>query len=439
MTISPYSGIHSHGEAVKYLSDESQWANLLSVQVALSTAFLDLGLVSSQSLAAIRKVAKIENFDLASLAQQSKSSGTVISALVSELSKLAEAESAKSGDYIHFGATSQDIVDSALSITLKSVIEILLSDLQIIGDSLAKQISAHGSELALSRTLLQPALPSTFGANVSAWLTLLTTTKSKLKAALATCAVQYGGAVGTNAVNAKAAERIREVISAELNLANAEPWHADRSRILDIADALGHCAVTSAKIATDFILLSQAEVAEISFTGQVGGSSTMAHKENPIAAISALSAAIRIPGLVMTVHQSAVVELQRGYGSWQAEAVTVIEILKETSASIAWLKDAVVAAQVNSEAMASNLRNVGSKILSERVVTELVPALGRIPAQKLITEISKLDGDFAANLTANSTVSSQLSAQQIADLLNLENYLGNAKTITASALAQWEA
>ena len=439
MTISPYSGIHSHGEAVEFLSEERQWANLLSVEVALSTALLDLGLISSQSLAAIRKVAKTENFDLASLAQQSKTSGTVISALVSELSKLAEAETAKAGDYIHFGATSQDIVDSALNITLKNVIEILLSDLQIIGDALAKKISAHGSELALSRTLLQPALPSTFGANVSAWLTLLTSTKSKLKAALATCAVQYGGAVGTNAVNAKAAERIREVISAELNLANAAPWHADRSRILDTADALGHCAVTSAKIATDLILLSQAEVAEISFAGQVGGSSTMAHKENPIAAISALSAASRIPGLVMTVHQSAIVELQRGYGSWQAEAVTVIEILKETSASIAWLKDAVVAAQVNSEAMASNLRNVGSKILSERVVTELVPALGRIPAQKLVTEISKLDGDFAANLSTNSTVSSQLSAQQIADLLNLENYLGNAQTITASALAQWKA
>ena len=439
MTLSPYSGIHAHGEATAFLTEDSQWENLIAVEVALSTALFDIELISKESLAAIRKVAKLSNFDLAALALASKSSGTAISALVNELSKLAEAESTKAGDYIHFGATSQDIVDSALSITIKNVLQILISDVTVIGDQLAQQIKMHGSELALSRTLLQPALPSTFGANVSSWLTLLATTRLKLKDASAVCAVQYGGAVGTNAVNAKSAERIREVIAKELKLANVAPWHSDRTRILDITDALAHCAVTSAKIATDLILLSQAEVDEITFTGSAGGSSTMAHKANPIAAISALSAATRVPGLVMTVHQSAIVELQRGYGSWQAEAVTVIEILRELSASIAWLKDAVASLQVNNAAMTRNLENAGSKILSERIVTELVPTLGRIPAQKLITEITKQEGDFATNLKANSIVSAHLSAEKITELLSFANYVVKAHNITSSAITQWKA
>jgi 3-carboxy-cis,cis-muconate cycloisomerase len=439
MTTSPFSGIHSHGQATDFLTEESQWENLIAVEVALSTALFDIELISKDSLAAIRKVAKLSNFDLAALALTSKSSGTAISGLVNELSKLAEAESPKAGDYIHFGATSQDIVDSALSITIKNVLQILISDVTVIGDQLAQQINKHGSELALSRTLLQPALPSTFGANVSSWLTLLATTRIKLKEASTLCAVQYGGAVGTNAVNAKSAERIREVIAKKLKLANVAPWHSDRTRILDTTDALAHCAVTSAKIATDLILLSQAEIDEISFTGSTGGSSTMAHKSNPIAAISALSSATRVPGLVMTVHQSAIVELQRGYGSWQAEAVTVIEILRELSASIAWLKDAVVSLQVNNAAMTRNLENAGSKILSERIVTELVPALGRIPAQKLITEITKQEGEFAANLKANAIVASKLSAEKITELLNFANYVGKAHDITSSALTQWKA
>lgn len=439
MTLSPYSGIHSHGEAIKFLTEDSQWENLIDVEVALSTALFDIELISKDSIAAIRNIAKLSNFDLASLALTSKSSGTAISALLNELSKLAEAESPKAGDYIHFGATSQDIVDTALSITIKNVLQILISDVTVIGDQLAQQIKTHGSESALSRTLLQPALPSTFGANVSSWLTLLATTRIKLKEASTLCAVQYGGAVGTNAVNAKSAERIREVMAKELKLANVAPWHSDRTRILDITDALAHCAVTSAKIATDLILLSQAEVDEISFTGSSGGSSTMAHKANPIAAISALSSATRVPGLVMTVHQSAIVELQRGYGSWQAEAVTVIEILRELSASIAWLKDAVASLQVNREAMARNLESAGSKILSERIVTELLPALGRIPAQKLITEITKEEGDFAENLKANAIVASHLSSEKISELLNFANYLGNAHDITSGALTQWKA
>ncbi len=439
MTVSPYSGIHAHGEATAFLTEDSQWENLIAVEVALSTALFDIELINKESLAAIRKVAKLSNFDLAALALTSKSSGTAISALVNELSKLAEAESPKAGDYIHFGATSQDIVDSALSITIKKVLQILISDVTVIGDQLAQQIKMNGSELALSRTLLQPALPSTFGANVSSWLTLLATTRLKLKDASALCAVQYGGAVGTNAVNAKSAERIREVIAKELKLANVAPWHSDRTRILDITDALAHCAVTSAKIATDLILLSQAEVDEITFTGSAGGSSTMAHKANPIAAISSLSAAARVPGLVMTVHQSAIVELQRGYGSWQAEAVTVIEILRELSASIAWLKDAVASLQVNNAAMTRNLENAGSKILSERIVTELVPTLGRIPAQKLITEITKQEGDFATNLKANAIVSAQLSAEKITELLSFANYVGKAHDITSNALTQWKA
>ena len=165
----------------------------------------------------------------------------------------------------------------------------------------------------------------------------------------------------------------------------------------------------------------------------------MAHKANSIAAISALSSAARVPGLVMTVHQSTVVELQRGYGSWQAEAVTIIEILREISASIAWLKEAVLCMQVNIESMARNLENAGSKILSERIVTELVPALGRIEAQKLITEITKQDGDFTTNLSANTLVASHLSAEKINELLKVGNYLGNAHDITSSALTQWKA
>jgi 3-carboxy-cis,cis-muconate cycloisomerase len=439
MTLSPYSGIHSHGEASDFLTDSSQWENLIAFEVALSTALYEIDLISKDSLTAIRNIAKLSNLNIASLVLTSKSSGTAISALVSELSKLAEAESPKAGDYIHFGATSQDVVDSALCMTIKNVIQILISDVTVIGDELARKIKAHGSELALSRTLLQPALPSTFGANVSSWLTLLATTRIKLKEAGSLCAIQYGGAVGTNAVNAKSAERIRGVIAKELKLANVAPWHSDRTRVLEITEALAHCGVTSAKIATDLILLSQAEVDEVSFNGASGSSSTMAHKANSIAAISALSSAARVPGLVMTVHQSAVVELQRGYGSWQAEAVTIIEILREISASIAWLKEAVLCMQVNIESMARNLENAGSKILSERIVTELVPAMGRIEAQKLITEITKQDGDFTTNLSANTLVASHLSAEKINELLKVGNYLGNAHDLTSSALTQWKA
>jgi 3-carboxy-cis,cis-muconate cycloisomerase len=209
------------------------------------------------------------------------------------------------------------------------------------------------------RTLLQLAAPTTFGALAAGWGSALDRGRARLSELRSTLPVQLGGAVGTLSVLHPNGLDVLAAFAEELGLAApAAPWHTDRTTITELAGALGTSAAAVAKVAGDLVMLAQSEIAEVQ-EARPGGSSAMAHKQNPIAAITARAAAAQAPGLVATVFAAAAPELQRGAGPWHAEWPALTGLLRATGGAAARLRDSLTGLRVDAAAMASNLAALG--------------------------------------------------------------------------------
>jgi 3-carboxy-cis,cis-muconate cycloisomerase len=208
----------------------------------------------------------------------------------------------------------------------------------------------------IGRTLLQQAVPTTFGAVAAGWGEGLDRTTLGLRAALGGLAVQLGGAAGTLAGWRPHGPAVRAAFAAELGLADpGTVWHVERSRIADLANALGAACGVIGKIATDVVLLAQTELGEVREAAS-GGSSTMADKHNPIAAVTARAGAAQAPGLVATLLAAMPAELQRGAGPWHAEWPALTALLNTTGGGADRLTTSLTGLEVDADAMARNLQ-----------------------------------------------------------------------------------
>jgi 3-carboxy-cis,cis-muconate cycloisomerase len=291
--------------------------------------------------------------DLPALADEAAGSGNPVVPLVEHLRSAVPPHVAP---YVHFGATSQDIHDSATMLIADRSLAALLDDLRGAAGAAARLAREHRDTPMAARTLLQLAVPTTFGLKAAGWMLSLDQAVSNLDRVRRTrLAVQYGGAAGTLAGLGGAGPEVVRRLAEDLGL--AEPvlaWHTDRTRIAELAGGLGEAAGAAAKAARDVILLSQNEVAEVSEAAP-GGSSAMAHKRNPIAAISAVACAAQTPGLVATLLAAMPAEHERGAGAWHAEWRPLRELLIATGSAAAWLRESLGTLAVHPEAMASNL------------------------------------------------------------------------------------
>jgi 3-carboxy-cis,cis-muconate cycloisomerase len=338
-----FDGIYGRGETAAQVSDGAWLQAMLDVEAALAVA---VG-APAEAAAQIAEACRADRFDKAALAAETARNATPVVGLVAAL-RDAVPEPAR--EYVHAGATSQDIVDTALMLVAQRALRPLLADARGAADHAAALAQAHRHTRMIGRTLLQQALPTTFGLRVAGWLVGIDETCERLSTvAGAELAVQMGGPVGGGS------PRIAARLAAELGLAEpVMPWGAIRVRPANLATALGTLAGVLSKVARDVTLLSQQEVAEVA-EREAGGSSAMAHKRNPVAAVSTLACAERVPGLVATILAVMEQEHERAAGAWQAEWGTHTELLRLTGSAAAWTETMLGGLHVDVDRMAANL------------------------------------------------------------------------------------
>lgn len=324
------------------VGDRAWLAAMLAAEAALARAQATVGLLPADAAESVVDACRPERFDITELGKAAAESGNPVVALVARLRELTPS--------VHKGATSQDILDTAAMLVARRAFGPLLADLTGAAEAAAGLARTYRDTAMAGRTLLQQAAPITFGLKAARWLSALRQAIEGIEAVRARLAVQLGGPTGT-----LGELELVEAFAGELELAVPElPWHTDRTRIGELAGALGVAAGTVGKIARDVTLLSQNEVGEVAEAAP-GGSSSMPHKRNPSAAVSALACASAAPGLVATLLAAMVQEHERAAGAWQSEWRALRELLVSVGSSAAWLHTCLAGLSVDPCALEENL------------------------------------------------------------------------------------
>jgi 3-carboxy-cis,cis-muconate cycloisomerase len=344
--------------------------SLLDVESALAQAGAATGLLSREDAAAIGRAGNAETIGLDQLAAAGALAGTIVIPLVKWLQAAAPAQAAK----IHLGGTSQDIIDNGLMLQLRAAVPLLRADLATMADAAARLAQTHATTPMLGRTLLQAAMPTTFGLKAANWLTAINDSRRAIDhAAGAAIRLQCGGAAGTLDALGDRAIAFLDALGAALNLpVPPTPWHTSRAPLVRLAAAIAAATGVAGKIGTDIALMMQSEIAEVSEPAAPGrgGSSAMAHKRNPTLAIAARAAATRAPGYVATLLAAQDQEHERAAGAWQAEAATWPALMLCASGGLAAIAESLAGLEVFPERMASNLA-----ILPHSDIPAAVPVL----------------------------------------------------------------
>jgi 3-carboxy-cis,cis-muconate cycloisomerase len=345
-----FAGVLARG-AVRAEVDDVAWLQaMLDVEAALARA------QGSEHAPAIAAVCQAELYDIGRLGADAALSANPIVPLVQALRDQVGPDLAAD---VHRGATSQDVLDSATMLVAHRALGALLEDLGGAADA-ATALAADHRETAISgRTLLQQAVPTTFGLKAAGWMTALDEAAARLEAVRdGRLAVQLGGAAGTMAAFGADGPQVLAALARELGLAEPVlPWHTDRTRIAELAAALGEASGVAAKTARDVVLLASTDVGEVREGGDPrrGGSSAMPHKRNPVAAVSALACALQAPGLVATLLGAMAGEHERAAGAWQAEWEPLTDLLRLTGSAAAWVRDCLDHLQPDPQRMRANL------------------------------------------------------------------------------------
>ncbi len=348
-----FAGTYARGGAAQAVTAEAWVRAMADVEAALAAACVVEGLIPPQAGEAILRALRLGPFDVEAITAEAGEHATPVIPLVRELRARVGEEFA---DAVHLGATSQDIVDTAAMLLAQRALQPIVTDASAAMTSAVGLAVAHRSTPMLGRTLLQAALPTSFGLVAAGWLLGLERATAELERVRDTgLAVQMGGPVGTRP------PQLAGRMASTAGLAEPIlPWHTERTRIVQLGAALAALAGFAGKIARDVTLLTQTEVGELREGGSDrGGSSAMAHKRNPVAAVSVIACAHRVPGLVATLFAAMEQEHQRAAGAWQAEWGTLTELLTLTGSAVAWLADLLGQLEVDSARMQHNLAAAG--------------------------------------------------------------------------------
>ena len=423
--------------------DVTYLQNMLDVEAALARAEAATGVIPKGMAEPIAKACKAGTFDLAALAEAATRSGNLAIPLVKVLTANVAKADAEAARYVHWGATSQDVIDTATMLTLRAAINALLADLERAIAGFARLAQQHRHTATVARTWLQHALPMPFGLKLAEYAAALARSRTRLKRLSGeTLALQFGGAAGTLAALGDKGMEVAERLAQELKLPLPEaPWHGHRDRIAEASSVLAIISGTCGKIARDVSLMMQTDVAEAfepSGEGR-GGSSTMPHKRNPVACASALAAAAMAPSLAATIFAAQVGDHERSSGPWHAEWPTLPMLLLVTSGALAAIVDIAEGLEVDVERMRVNLDATGGLIMAEAVTFALAEKIGKSEAHRLIEEACKkavADKQHLRDvLSAEPKITSHLGAEQLAKLFEPMAYQGISQTLIDRLLA----
>ncbi|MBQ1023462.1 3-carboxy-cis,cis-muconate cycloisomerase [Micromonospora sp. C95] len=414
------------------LGDHALLRALLDAEAALARAGADVGLLPTEAADEIVRQCRTERYDPAVLGAAAEAAGNPVVPLVRELTA---AVAAPARPWVHHGATSQDVLDTALSLVAVRAAGPLLRHLADAADAAARLARTHRDTLMAARTLGQQAAPTTFGLKAAGWLVALVQSRTRLSRACADLPAQLGGAVGTLAGYGPAGPAMADRYAAHLGLAASPlPWHTRRQPLLDLAAALGGLLAATGKIALDVGLLAQSEVGEVAEGGPGrGGSSAMPHKRNPVDSVLVTAAARRGPGLVGTLFAAAAQEHERATGGWHAEWEPLLDLVHLAGGATARTARMLAGLDVRPQRMRANLDASGGLLLAEAVAARLAPALGRAAAHDLVRRAAARP-DFRAGLLAEADLRAHLSEADVDAALDPAGWLGSAGQLIDRAL-----
>ena len=417
--------------------------HMLDFEAALAHAEAASGIIPPGSAEVIAKACKADAFDVAALAEAATRSGNLAIPLVKALTASVARTDREAARYVHWGATSQDVIDTAAMLTSRAGIDALLVDIGRAVAGFARLARAHRNTAMVARTWLQHALPMPFGLKLAEYAAALHRSRGRLlhlkRHALA---LQFGGAAGTLAALGDKGLMVGEKLAGILQLPLPDaPWHGHRDRIAEIAAALAIIAGTCGKIARDVQLMMQTDVAEAfepSGEGR-GGSSTMPHKRNPVAAASALAAATMAPNLAATIFAAQITDHERSAGAWHAEWPTIPSLLLVTSGALASIVDLAEGLEVDATRMRANLDATGGLIMAEAVAMALAEKIGKEAAHHLVEVASKQavaeKKALRAVLENDPKVTAHLDAGRIGQLFEPMAYQGVSQALIDRLLA----
>ena len=425
-------------------SDESVLRAMLDFEAALARAEARSGVIPPDAADAIAASAKPGNFDVAALADATFRAGTPAIPLVKALTEQVRKNDAEAARFVHWGATSQDIADTAMSLLLKRAEPILSGDLLRLEKALVALTERRKDSVMIGRTLLQPAPPVTFGLKAAGWFGAVRRGRRRLQNGFRAAAVlQFGGASGTLASLGDRGIAVTQAVSMELGFGTpaAAPWHTQRDQLATLICACGVLTGSLGKMARDISLLMQHEVGEASEPGGEGrgGSSTMPNKRNPIACSLTLAATHRVPGLVASFLSAMVQEHERGVGGWQAEWPVVSAVVQSTGVAIASMAEVAEGLSVDTERMRVNIENTNGVIFAERAMMLLGAKLGRDVAHKILETAARKSANEGRNLAAvlaeMPEVSVHLRSIELEQLETPAQYLGSAEAFREALIA----
>jgi 3-carboxy-cis,cis-muconate cycloisomerase len=423
--------------------DSTSLQHMLDFEAALARAEATTGVIPKAAAGPIGAACRAEQFDLAALAEAATRAGNLAIPLVKRLTANVAKADADAARYVHWGATSQDVIDTATMLTLRAAIDALLGDLDRAIAGFAKLALAHRNTAIVARTWLQHALPMPFGLKLAEYAAALHRSRTRLKALRTSAlALQFGGAAGTLAALGDKGMAVAEQLARELKLPLPEaPWHTHRDRIAEAASVFAILAGTCGKIARDVSLMMQTDVGEAfepSGAGR-GGSSTMPHKRNPVAAASALAAATMAPNLAATIFAAQVQDHERSAGPWHAEWPTLPTLQLVTSGALAAVVDIAEGLEVDAARMRQNLDATHGLIMAEAVTMALAEKIGKSDAHHLIEEASHQAIAAKRNLrdvlADDARVTAHLDAARLAKLFEPMAYQGVSQTLIDRLLA----
>ena len=425
-------------------SDRAWLAAMLTVEAALARVQSRLDLIPAAAAESITAACTTDRYDIGAIGWEAADSANPVVPLVRALKAEVDEEAAA---FVHLGATSQDILDSAMMLIAKYGLELILQDLDRAAERAASLAEKHRSTLMAARTLMQQALPTSFGLKAAGWLTSIVEVRSEVERVRRTQpAVQFGGAAGTLASLGDRGLEVANQLAAELELQEpVVPWHTQRARVVEIANVLGIAAGVAAKVALDVILMAQTEVDEVTEAAGEGkgGSSTLPQKHNPTASVAILAAARGVSAQVALLQQTMVQEHERAAGAWQAEWPAMSEALRFAAGAVGRLPDLLSGLQVDIKRTRQNLDATGGLIMAESVVMALSKKIDAVEARQLVDQAVKESDSpgrsFAESLKANTDISSKLDGSALAKALDPAGYLGVSQQLIDRALEAYKA
>jgi 3-carboxy-cis,cis-muconate cycloisomerase len=434
-----FGPLFTDGEISALLTDDAYLRAMVAVEIALARTEARLDIIPSTAAEQIIRTVQANKIDISALTKGTMRSGFPIIALVQELRRIAGPEG---GAYLHWGATTQDIMDTASVLQVRAVAKILESRLAELADQLKRLADRHRKTVMAGRTHGQQALPVSFGLKLANWVVPLVRHAERLKEIVPRLlVVQFGGAAGTLAALGDQGLAVMQALADELDLAvPVMPWHVQRDGFVEFAGWLSLVTGSLAKMAQDIILLAETEIGEVSESAEEGrgGSSTMPQKRNPITSELILAAARTNASLLSAMHNAQIQEHERATHGWQVEWLTLPQMVLLTSGA---LKHAIYLAknlQVNEEQMRKNILWANDVVLAEAVVFALAKVMDRAKADELVkiaTAVASSEGKPLIDVVKNSTIG-MIPAEAVdwQSLALPENYLGSTEAIIERVL-----